>query len=164
MKKNLGRPSSPKGQLRNFKFPLPIDEFLTAELARTGKNKTHYLSQAVTLLMTLNPSDRDFKMREAETAPAITKHKADPAVASEAKVQPLPAASASPTISQIPGCLPVGYDDHSLLTVKQFALWWQIPLRTARAALPLTKGVIRRTREDVRIHPATYLELSLKEK
>lgn len=62
------------------------------------------------------------------------------------------------TGNQIPGCLPKGYDLDSLLTVEQFAVWRQVKESTARAALAVTSGVIKRSREDVRIHPRTYLE------
>lgn len=66
--------------------------------------------------------------------------------------------------AQVPGCLPAGYDMDSLLTVEQFARWRQVSPYTARTALPYTKGVIRRSREDVRIHPRSYVELSVKRK
>jgi hypothetical protein len=65
-------------------------------------------------------------------------------------------------VAQLPGCLPRGYDLDSLLTVEQFALWRQKSVETIRDELPTTKGVIRRTRLDCRIHPRTYLELTLK--
>jgi len=65
---------------------------------------------------------------------------------------------------QLPGCLPLGYTLDSLLTVEQFAIWRQVAVSTARAALPITKGVIQRSREDVRIHPRSYLENSMKGK
>ncbi|MDE2106536.1 MAG: hypothetical protein KGL39_55490 [Patescibacteria group bacterium] len=69
-----------------------------------------------------------------------------------------------PLAVQIPGCLPPGYSLDSLLTVSQFALWRQKDIETVRGELPTTKGVIRRTRKDVRIHPRTFLELTLKTK
>lgn len=72
---------------------------------------------------------------------------------------------AQPTIAapkQTPGCLPEGYTLDSLLTPKQFAIWQQSPLSTVRDQLPSMKGVIRRSRENIRIHPRTYLELSIK--
>jgi hypothetical protein len=67
-------------------------------------------------------------------------------------------------IRQLPGCLPKGFDLDSLLTVEQFAVWQQVAESTARAALASMNGVVRRSREWVRIHPRTYLELSLKRK
>jgi hypothetical protein len=63
-------------------------------------------------------------------------------------------------VKQLPGCLPRGFGLDSLLTVEQFAAWRQVAESTVRAALPITKGVIKRSREDVRIHPRTYLEKS----
>lgn len=63
---------------------------------------------------------------------------------------------------QIPGCLPKGYTLDSLLTVAQFAEWQQAPVATIRKKLPVTPGVIRRTREDIRVHPRTFLEKSLR--
>jgi hypothetical protein len=63
---------------------------------------------------------------------------------------------------QIPGCLPQGYDQDSLLTVEQFALWRQLAVSTVRAMIPTMKGVLRRTREDVRIHVRTYLAANVK--
>jgi hypothetical protein len=61
---------------------------------------------------------------------------------------------------QIPGCLPPGYSLDSLLTVPQFALWRQVAESTVRAALPITNGVVKFSREDIRIHPRTFLERS----
>jgi hypothetical protein len=63
---------------------------------------------------------------------------------------------------QLPGTLPKGYDLDSLLTVAQFAVWQQVAESTARSALASCKGVIRRSREWVRIHPRTFLEGSVK--
>lgn len=67
-------------------------------------------------------------------------------------------------IPQIPGALPRGYNLDSLLTVEQFAIWQQVAESTARGALASMKGVVRRSREWVRIHPRTFLELTLKTK
>jgi hypothetical protein len=58
--------------------------------------------------------------------------------------------------------LPNGFNLDSLLTVSQFAVWRNVAESTVRAALPVTKGVIKRSREDVRIHPRSYLEKSVK--
>ncbi len=69
--------------------------------------------------------------------------------------------SAKP-IKQIPGCLPRGYNLDSLLTPEQFAVWQQIAESTVRAMLPTMKGVITRTRKNIRIHPRTFLEMSVK--
>jgi hypothetical protein len=49
-----------------------------------------------------------------------------------------------------------------LLTVEQFATWQQVPVSTIRKKLPTMPGVIRESREHVRIHPRTYLECRLK--
>ncbi|MDE2106338.1 MAG: hypothetical protein KGL39_54465 [Patescibacteria group bacterium] len=68
----------------------------------------------------------------------------------------------SKKIPKIPGSLPRGYTLDSLLTVDQFAKWQQVADSTARSAMPTMKGVIRRSREWQRIHPRTYLELTLK--
>jgi hypothetical protein len=48
------------------------------------------------------------------------------------------------------------------LTVEQFAVWRQVRESTVRAALENTPGLIKRSREDKRIHPRTYLEKSVK--
>lgn len=68
------------------------------------------------------------------------------------------------SVRQIPGCLPRGFNLDSLLTVEQFAAWRQKCVRKVSAELPTTKGVIKRTRKDIRIHPRTFLELTLKTK
>lgn len=68
------------------------------------------------------------------------------------------------TIPQVPGTLPRGFNLDSLLTVEQFALWRQKSVETVRDELPTTKGVMTRTRQDCRIHPRTFLELTLKAK
>lgn len=65
-------------------------------------------------------------------------------------------------ISQIPGTLPKGYDLDSLLTVEQFAVWRQKEVHGVRDELPITKGVINTNRKDVRIHPRSYLDKSVK--
>lgn len=67
-------------------------------------------------------------------------------------------------LQQQPGCLPSGFGLDSLLTVEQFAIWQQVSVATARAALPSMRGVVRRSREWQRIHPRTFLELTLKTK
>ena len=55
----------------------------------------------------------------------------------------------------------INLDD--LLTISQFADWRQISIETARnqikAGIP---GVIKHSKQDIRIHPRTYLEVSLK--
>lgn len=63
---------------------------------------------------------------------------------------------------QLPGCLPLGFDLDSLLTVEQFAIWRQKSFERVRNELPITRGVISQNRKDVRIHPRTYLECSVK--
>jgi len=68
------------------------------------------------------------------------------------------------TIPQIPGCLPKGYDLDSLLTPEQFAAWQQLAESTVRGMIPSMAGVIKRTRENIRIHPRTFLETNLKRK
>jgi hypothetical protein len=50
----------------------------------------------------------------------------------------------------------------SLLTVEQFAAWQQTPVKTVRKRLSWMPGVIRTSRKNIRVHPRTYLELSLK--
>jgi len=50
----------------------------------------------------------------------------------------------------------------ALLTVEQFAAWQQAPEATVRKRLASMPGVIRESREFVRIHPRTYLEARLK--
>jgi hypothetical protein len=60
-------------------------------------------------------------------------------------------------VPQVPGCLPEGYDENSLLTVEQYACWKQISVRTARDRLANTPGLIRHSRRDQRIHVKTHL-------
>jgi len=67
-------------------------------------------------------------------------------------------------IPQIRGCLPEGYDEQSMLTVDQWALWQQVPRAKAGRLLATMKGVVRRSRKDVKIHVKTNLELSLKKR
>ena len=70
------------------------------------------------------------------------------------KAQPVP---------QRPGCLPEGYDMDSMLTITQFAVWQQVGVQTARAALAGSmKGVLKRSREWCRVHPRTFLEMNHK--
>ena len=70
------------------------------------------------------------------------------------KAQPMP---------QRPGCLPEGYDLDSMLTITQFAVWQQVGVQTARAALAGSmKGVLKRSREWWRIHPRTFLDMNHK--
>ena len=72
--KAMGRPSSGKGPLRNFKFHPMVDGFLTAESGRrngdntkcrTGKDMTLYLEQALMVLMRLKAALRDRRMSAA---------------------------------------------------------------------------------------------------
>jgi hypothetical protein len=60
-------------------------------------------------------------------------------------------------VPQIPGCLPEGYDENSLLTPMQFAIWKQISMKTVRKRLPITPGLVRHSRRDQRIHMKTHL-------
>ena len=53
-------------------------------------------------------------------------------------------------------------DLDALLTVAQFAAWQQVPERSVRRRLASMPGVIRESRELVRIHPRTYLEMRLR--
>ena len=69
--------------------------------------------------------------------------------------------SRSQKLYQIRGALPRGYDLDSLLTVEQFAAWQQVSAETARSALAGMKGVIRRSQKWVRIHPRSFLQLTL---
>ena len=67
--------------------------------------------------------------------------------------------------SQIPGCLPKGFNLDSLLTIPQFAIWRQVAESTARNQIHTgLVPAIKHSRADIRIHPRTYLELSLKRK
>ncbi len=65
-------------------------------------------------------------------------------------------------IPQIPGCLPEGYNEDSLLTVEQFAKWKQLSVKTVRKKLPITPGVAGHSRRDKRIHVRTHLNKVLK--
>ncbi|MEN6533335.1 MAG: hypothetical protein ABFD89_06710 [Bryobacteraceae bacterium] len=55
---------------------------------------------------------------------------------------------------------PINLDD--LLTVEQFAAWRQEPVSLVRKRLAYMPGVVRESRENVRVHPRTYLEGMLK--
>lgn len=63
---------------------------------------------------------------------------------------------------QTPGCLPTGYDLDSLLTPEQFCIWQQASKEWFKAHSATLPGVIARSERMVRVHPRTYLELSLK--
>lgn len=52
----------------------------------------------------------------------------------------------------------------ALLTPEQFARWQQVPVSTVRKRLSSMPGVIRESRECIRIHPRTYLAGRLKTK
>jgi hypothetical protein len=67
--------------------------------------------------------------------------------------------------AQLPGCLPCGFDLDSMLTVEQFAVWQGRSVSSARKSVAARMpGVVRESRECVRIHPRTYLEARLKRK
>jgi hypothetical protein len=68
------------------------------------------------------------------------------------------------TSPQLAGQLPKGCDLDSLLTVEQFATWRQISPLTAQRKISNTPGVIIESREDIRIHPRTYLDARIKGK
>lgn len=59
---------------------------------------------------------------------------------------------------------PAPIDLDALLTVEQFAAWRQEPVRTVRKRLASMPGVVRESRESIRIHPRTYLNARLREK
>ena len=113
-----------------------------------------------------DPDNSTAPMPPLLEAPATRKPKQDPGVASGAKGLPpiRPDQNEMLQPKQIPGCLPEGYDLDSLLTLEQFAIWRQVSVSTVRNELPLTKGVIKWSREDVRIHPRTHLEAHVKRK
>ena len=54
------------------------------------------------------------------------------------------------------------FDQDELMTVEQFAAWQKCSVAWVRARLAVLPGVIRETREHVRIHPRTYLDSRLK--
>jgi hypothetical protein len=62
---------------------------------------------------------------------------------------------------QAAGGLPAGCDLDALLTPEQFAAWQQVPLATVRKRLAGMAGVVRHSRQCVRIHPRTYLAANL---
>ena len=49
-----------------------------------------------------------------------------------------------------------------LLTPEEFAAWQKTPLATVRKRLASMPGVVRESRQCVRIHPRTYLASRLK--
>jgi hypothetical protein len=59
-----GRPKT-KGKLRNFRFRSELDEFLSAESNRTGKDMTLYLEQALAAFKKLKPAQRDSELQKA---------------------------------------------------------------------------------------------------
>jgi hypothetical protein len=68
----------------------------------------------------------------------------------------------SEKIPQTPGCLPDGYDEDSLLTLEQFALWKQLKPKTVLKRLPLFPRLIRHSKRDIRFHVKTHLDKVLK--
>ena len=60
-------------------------------------------------------------------------------------------------VPQIPGCLPQGYDENSMLTIEQYATWKQMSVRTIRKRLPIIPGFVQHSRRDQRIHVKTHL-------
>lgn len=44
------------------------------------------------------------------------------------------------------------------MTVEEFAQWQRVPIRTVRRRLPTMPGVIKHSREWIRIHVPTYLD------
>lgn len=48
--------------------------------------------------------------------------------------------------------------DRDLMTVEEFAAWQRVPIRTVRRRLPTMPGVIKHSREWIRIHVPTYLD------
>jgi len=75
---------------------------------------------------------------------------------------PMAEAPEAPAVPQIPGCLPQGYDENSMLTLPQFAIWRQISLKTARRRQAITPGLDRKSERDVRIHVKSYLARAIK--
>ena len=141
--------------LQRRQFSAPVETWLDAEAARRCRSRAEIIERVLVERMCrysnfpplgVNPD----AVAQQEGGAAIV------SVETKKVIENQP--------EQIPGCLPRGYDRDSLLTVEQFAIWRQTSIRTARAALPITKGVIRRSRQDVRIHPRGYLELSLKKR
>jgi hypothetical protein len=63
---------------------------------------------------------------------------------------------------QIPGCLPEGYDLDSMLTPEQFCIWQQVGRAWFSRRSCTLPGVIRRSREFVRIHPRTFLSKTVR--
>ncbi|MEI6197137.1 MAG: hypothetical protein WCS42_22705 [Verrucomicrobiota bacterium] len=67
------------------------------------------------------------------------------------------------TAPQVPGCLPNGFKDESILTLAQFAVWQQITLRKVRAmAMKGFRGLIVRGRKDKGVHIGTWKEFNIK--
>jgi hypothetical protein len=62
-------------------------------------------------------------------------------------------------ISQRAGCLPKGFDLDSLLTPEQAARWVNVPVTYFRRHMDGKAGVRRESREMVRSHPRSYLNL-----
>jgi hypothetical protein len=54
-----------KGKLRNFRFREDLDEFLSAESTRTGKDMTLYIEQALAAFKKLKPTQRDTELQKA---------------------------------------------------------------------------------------------------
>ena len=140
--------------LQRRQFCAPVETWLDAEAARTCRPRAKIIEQVLEERMC-----RDSNFPPLGVNPDVTEQEGGAGIVSvetkkEIEKQP----------RQIPGCLPLGYDLDSLLTVEQFALWWQVAVRTARAALPITKGVLRGPGEDVRIHPRNHLGTQFEEK
>ena len=60
-------------------------------------------------------------------------------------------------VPQLPGCLPDGYNENSLLTMEQYAIWKQLSVRTVRKRIPRIAGFVQGSRRDQRVHVKTHL-------
>ena len=64
---------------------------------------------------------------------------------------------------QTPGNLPEGATLDSMLTIEQFAIWQKRAESSVRKSVAAKMpGVVKESRECIRIHPRTYLESRLK--
>lgn len=66
--------------------------------------------------------------------------------------------AATNKVPQRPGCLPEGYNEHSQLTVPQYAVWKQLSVKTVRKKLLLIPGLVNNSKRDQRIHVGTNLK------
>lgn len=57
---------------------------------------------------------------------------------------------------QIPGCLPAGFTDESLLTEAEFCVWMRVSRSWLVSRINKMEGVVKFSKRTRRIHPKTF--------